>query len=118
MARTNEMSQLADVAAVMLESNTALRGKKICITGHLGKTRAEIAKLIEDAGGEFHSSVKWDTTHLLCNEDWNANSVTGSLKGKAVSSKFEKAKKQGIRVINEAEFYAILVAADAKEHGG
>jgi NAD-dependent DNA ligase len=114
MARTNEMSQMADVAAVMLESNTALRGKKICITGHLGKTRAEIAKLIEDAGGEFHDSLKWNTTHLLTNADWNANSVSGSLKGKPVSSKFEKAKKQGTRVISEAEFYAMLVEADSK----
>ena len=118
MARVNEMTDMAEVASVMLDSSTALKGKKICITGHLGKTRDEIVKLIESAGGVFHDGIKWDTTHLLTNADWNANSVHGQLGGKKVSSKFEKARRQGIKIINERQFYDLLVAADAAEHRG
>lgn len=118
MARVNEMTDMAEVASVMIDSSSVLRGKKICITGHLGKTRGEIVKLIESAGGEFHDSIKWDTTHLLTNEDWNANTVHGRAGGKKVSSKFEKARRQGVKVINEKAFYDLLIAADSEDSRG
>ena len=113
MARTNEMSQMADVAAVMLDDSTALRGKRICISGHLGKTRDEIVKLIEDAGGTFHDTIKSDTTHLLSNADWTKGSINGK-----VSSKFDKARRWGVRIISEKDFFAMLTAADAKQAAG
>ena len=179
MARTNEMTNLADVAAVMLDDNTdsteaceaekakdgkraasaveravvvavegtssawfwialfgapatvilveggtralrstvgkrrarrALKGRRICISGRLGKTRDEIVKLIEDAGGTFHDTIKSDTTHLLTNADWTKNSING--KG---SSKLDKARRWGVRIISEKEFFAMLTAADAAQ---
>ena len=102
MARINEFTDLATIAEVM-EIEGVLKGKRICITGHLGRPRKDIVKLIEMAGGEFHDSVKWNTTHMLTNGDWNPNSTTGK-----VSSKYTKARQYGVDFINEKQFYNIL----------
>lgn len=101
MARNNEFTQLAEVVEVMEVPQNCLKGKRICITGHLGKPRGEIARIIEQGGGVFHETVKYDTTHLLTNSDWTTT------KGR-VSSKFAKAKTYGCKFINEAEFFQML----------
>lgn len=105
MARNNEMTKLGEVAEVMLEGSSALKGMRICISGHLGRPRKDIAALITGAGGIFHDNVKYDTTHLLTNQDWNANSVQGK------SSKFLDAKRFRVKVINESTFYDMLTTA-------
>jgi NAD-dependent DNA ligase len=105
MARNNEFTKLADVVEVMEVPVGCLKGKRICITGHLGKPRQEIARIIEQGGGIFHDTVKYDTTHLLTNADWTTT------KG-STSSKYQKARSYGCKFINEAEFFAMLTAVE------
>ena len=102
MARTNDKTGLIEVLEVMEVEGKPLARMRICITGHLAKPRAEIVKLIEQGGGEFHSSIKYNTTHLLTNADWSANSVDGT------SSKFKKARQYGCKFISEEQFLALL----------
>ena len=106
MARKNERTDVLDMIEVMEVEGKPLCGMRICISGHLSKPRPEIVKLIEEGGGRFHSSIKpWNTTHLLTNADWTKNSVDGT------SSKFKKAQDYRIKIINEEQFLALLMAA-------
>lgn len=105
MARKNEKTDVLDMIEVMEVEGRPLAHMRICISGHLAKSRGEIVKLIEQGGGEFHSSMKYHTTHLLTNADWTKNSVDGT------SSKFKKAKEYGVRIINEEQFLALLTSS-------
>ncbi len=70
-------------------------GESIVITGTLEKyKRSEAQKLIEERGGVCQSSVTAKTTLVLA--------------GEAAGSKLDKAKKLGIKVINEEEFDQML----------
>jgi NAD-dependent DNA ligase len=100
--RVNEFTNLADIAQVM-EIQGVLTGKRICITGHLGRPRIEIIRIIEMAGGEFHDTIRPTTSYLLTNSDWNAGSTAGK-----VSSKFARARKNGVKIIDEKQFYDML----------
>ena len=102
MARTNDKTGLIEVLEVMEVEGKPLARMRICITGHLAKPRAEIVKLIEQGGGEFHSSIKYNTTHLLTNADWTKGTVDGT------SSKFKKARQYGCKFISEEQFLAML----------
>lgn len=104
MARVNQKTDVLDLIEVMEVEGRPLAGMRICITGHLAKPRAEIVKLIKQGGGEFHSTVKYNTTHLLTNADWSANSVDGT------SSKFKKARQYGCKFLNEEQFLAIIMS--------
>ena len=66
-----------------------LEGQKWVITGTLSKPRKFFVKLIEDNGGEISSSISKNTTVLLAGEN--------------AGSKLAKAKKLGIKIINEYE---------------
>jgi NAD-dependent DNA ligase len=101
MARINEFTSLGEIAEVMADSSS-LRGMRIAITGHLGRPRADVARIIEMAGGVFQDRVAGDTTHLLTNSDWSEGSVFGK------STKYMKAKRMGVRMISEKDFYDIL----------
>lgn len=105
--RKNETTQMLDVIAVMEPTGKPMRGMRICITGHLSKTRPEWAVLIEQAGGEFHSTMKWNTTHLCTNADWN------NIKGK-VSSKYQKALNMGAKIVDEQFLLNLIVQADTE----
>ncbi len=77
-------------------SGGKLNGLSFVVTGTLDSMgRDEAAERIRAEGGEFHSSVVKTTTYL----------VAGRNTGK---SKLDKAAKYGTRVINEAEFLALL----------
>jgi NAD-dependent DNA ligase len=106
MARTNEFTKLAEVVEVMEVPSGCFNKMRICITGHLGKPRHEIVRLIEQGGGVFHDTVKYDTTHLLTNADWT------TINGKT-SSKYDKAKKYGCKFISEADFFSMMTSAEA-----
>lgn len=70
-------------------------GESVVITGTLEKyKRSEAQKLIEELGGVCQSSVTAKTTLVLA--------------GEAAGSKLDKAKKLGIKVINEEEFDQML----------
>ena len=68
---------------------------KIVITGSLNlfKNRAELKKQIENAGGKVVDSVTKNTSLVICND---ANSTTAKIVG---------AKKLGITVLTEQEFF-------------
>ena len=77
-------------------SSGSLEGKKFAITGSLeGASREEMAEKIRAKGGVFQSSVGIDTDYL----------VVGANVG---SSKLEKAKKLGTKVISEQELINFL----------
>jgi DNA ligase (NAD+) len=67
-----------------------LTGKSFCITGKLSKSRDEIKDNIIDAGGTWSSTVTKHLDYLVTNE------TSGS-------SKYEKAKKMGVKVITEKD---------------
>ncbi len=70
-------------------------GEFVVLTGTLSRfKRSEAQKRIESLGGVCQSSVTAKTTLLIAGED--------------AGSKLEKAKKAGIRIIDEAELLAML----------
>ena len=70
-------------------------GQFVVLTGTLSQfKRAEAQKLIEENGGECQSSVTSKTTLVVA--------------GEAAGSKLEKAQKWGVKIIDEAEFKAML----------
>ncbi len=64
------------------------------ITGTLSQSRDEIAELIRARGGKVSGSVSKKTSYVLAGEE--------------AGSKLEKAKKLGVRVLNESEFRELL----------
>jgi DNA ligase (NAD+) len=64
------------------------------ITGTLSESRDEIAELIRARGGKISGSVSKKTSYVLAGEE--------------AGSKLEKAKKLGVRVLNEGEFRELL----------
>ena len=98
MARVNEFSDLAEVLLVM-EPEKKLKGIGFSITGHLGRPRKDIIKIIEMAGGHFEKTVNWGVRYLITNEDWTSQSE---------SIKFRKAQSTGVKIISEADFYALI----------
>ena len=72
-----------------------LTGLKFVLTGTLsGYTRSRAAALIESAGGKVQSTVGKDTDVVVAGEN--------------AGSKLEKAKKNGIKIIDEKEFGELL----------
>ena len=66
-------------------------GQYVVLTGTLsGFKRSEAQKLVEENGGECQSSVTAKTTLVIA--------------GEAAGSKLDKAKKLGVRIMDEAEF--------------
>lgn len=67
-----------------------------CITGALSKPRKELEKDIENNGGKILSSVSQSLSFLITNET------------ESNSSKFQDAKKFGIKIITEKEFLNMI----------
>jgi DNA ligase (NAD+) len=76
-------------------SEGKLAGKTFCFTGALSKPRPVYQSMVSDAGGKNLSSVTKDLNYLVCNEDQG-------------SSKSQKAKKYGTKVITEQEFLNLI----------
>ena len=75
----------------------AFAGQKIVLTGTLAEfTRSQASKIIEDNGGEVLSSVSKATTMVLA--------------GESAGSKLDKARKLGIKIIDEDEFKRLINA--------
>ena len=70
--------------------------KKLCITGSLTRKRTLIEKEIKNAGGIVVSSVSKNTDILVTNDT------------DSVSSKFIKAKKLDIPIVNEQKLFEML----------
>jgi DNA ligase (NAD+) len=72
-----------------------LSGKTIVVTGTLGKfTRSQIEQAVRQAGGKASGSVSSKTDFVLAGEN--------------PGSKLDKAKKLGVKVINEKQFIEML----------
>ncbi len=70
-------------------------GERFVLTGTLSKyKRDEAAKIIENLGGEIMSSVSKNTTVVLA--------------GESAGSKLEKAKKLGVKIIDEETFISLI----------
>ena len=70
-------------------------GQSVVLTGTLTNfKRSEAQKIIEEAGGECQSSVTQKTTLVIA--------------GEAAGSKLDKAKKLGVKVIDEDEFLRMI----------
>ncbi|MBR1867662.1 MAG: NAD-dependent DNA ligase LigA [Clostridia bacterium] len=70
-------------------------GEKVVLTGSLSDfTRSEAAKIIEDLGGEVVGSVSKNTTLVVA--------------GESAGSKLDKAKKLGVKIIDEYQFKLLL----------
>ncbi|MCI6734552.1 MAG: NAD-dependent DNA ligase LigA [Clostridia bacterium] len=78
-----------------VKSEGKFKGEKVVLTGSLADfTRSEAQKIIESEGGEAQSSVTKTTTLVIA--------------GESAGSKFDKAKKLGIKIIGEDEFKNII----------
>lgn len=100
--RVNAMTDMATVIEVM-EVTEAFNGKRFSITGHLGRKRADIVKIIETAGGRFDKQPDRGTDYLITNKDWTAATVQ-----KGASKKLLRAHDRGVRIISEQRFYDML----------
>ena len=70
-------------------------GEKVVLTGSLTDfTRDQAGKIIESLGGEVSSSVTKSTTLVLA--------------GESAGSKLDKAKKLGIKIIDEEQFKLLI----------
>ncbi len=78
-----------------LNPDGPLAGKKVCVTGKLGRPRSEIQRAIEAAGGLFMTSVGKSTDIL----------VAGADVGKA---KLDAARKLGTTIVDEDGLARIL----------
>ncbi len=79
-----------------VKSDTAISGKKFCITGALSMKRSELQKLIKKNGGISVSSVSCNTDYLITNDTESS------------SSKFKKAKQLEVPIISEESFLKLL----------
>jgi DNA ligase (NAD+) len=78
-----------------IKKDGVFAGESVVLTGTLEKyKRGEAQKMIESLGGECQSAVTSKTTLVVA--------------GEAAGSKLDKAKKLGIRIIDEAEFLKML----------
>lgn len=75
---------------------TAITGKKLCITGALTEKRPVVEDMIREAGGIVVSSVSKNTDILVTNETDPS------------SSKFKKALELKIKIITEAELMKLM----------
>ncbi|MCB1117040.1 MAG: NAD-dependent DNA ligase LigA [Chlamydiia bacterium] len=77
------------------KSGHPFEGKTFVLTGGLeGYSRSEATELIKERGGKVSSSVSQKTDYVLVGED--------------PGSKYEKAKKLGVKCITEAEFKKLI----------
>ena len=109
MARTNETTNFLEIVSVMEITGKPLKGMRICVTGHLSLPRDRWVEIIEQAGGTFHKSVAYNTTHLCTNADWTQGSINGK-----VSSKYEKAQRFGVKIISEQDLLDLIVKGEEK----
>ena len=90
-----ELGVHPSVAAATKKKGHVFEGRTFVLTGGLESyTRSEAAELIKERGGKVSSSVSQKTDYVLVGED--------------PGSKYEKAKKLGVKCIHEAEFKKLM----------
>lgn len=94
-----EMKSLIDnnIITLQTEGGGKLAGLSFCFTGELvTMKRLDAEKIVRDNGGSAKSSVTKDLSYLVTNDTSSG------------SSKNEKAKKFGVKVISEKEFLELV----------
>jgi len=77
-------------------SSEILAGKTFVISGvFMNHSRDELKKLIEEHGGKNSASISARTDYILAGDNMGP-------------SKYQKAQKLGVPIINEEQFLAIL----------
>ena len=76
------------------KSDSAIAGTTWVITGTLSQPRDQIAEIIIERGGKVSGSVGKKTNYLLAGEE--------------AGSKLEKAKKLGVKILDEREFRRLM----------
>lgn len=95
-----ELDALAEVGVTPRAEESApkggvFEGESVVLTGSLSHyKRSEAQKIVESLGGVCQSAVTAKTTLVLAGED--------------AGSKLEKARKSGVRIIDEAEFERLI----------
>ncbi len=74
--------------------NSPFTGKTIVLTGSMSKSRSEIKEMLENLGAHVTNSVSKKTDYVIV--------------GKDPGSKFEKAKKLGITILNEEDMWKMI----------
>ncbi|WP_434335152.1 NAD-dependent DNA ligase LigA [Mycoplasma capricolum subsp. capricolum] len=77
-----------------INSESIIANKTFVITGTLTRPREEFKTLIENNAGKISGSISKQTDYLLA--------------GNNVGSKLEKAKKLGVKIIDEQQFFDLL----------
>lgn len=110
MAKENESTAILNVMALNEDTSEALRGKRVSFTGHLGMTRADMVKFIQDHGGVYDETPKWGTTYLVTNREWNKGSTATEKAGssKPKSKKLIEAEKNGVKIISEKDLVEMV----------
>jgi len=76
-------------------TNTLLQGKSFVFTGTMESMgRNEAKAIVESSGGTVHSSVTSKTTYLVA--------------GSEAGSKLDKARSQGVIILNEENFLKLI----------
>jgi len=90
-----EIKKFVNTEEFFEERGTALKGKKIVVTGTLDNyTRTEIKNIIQENGGEMSSSVSKNTDYILA--------------GKNPGSKYNKGLSLGVKILSEKDFEKII----------
>ena len=97
--KTREIIKKLKKAGVNMKSSIVkgktLRGLKFVVTGELDRwSRKEIEEFIENLGGKVSSSVSKKTDYVVV--------------GRNPGSKYQKAQKLGVRILNEDEFIELV----------
>jgi len=90
-----EIKKFVNTEEFFEEKGTALKGKKIVVTGTLDNyTRTEIKNIIQENGGEISSSVSKKTDYILAGEN--------------PGSKYNKGLSLGLKILSEKDFEKII----------
>jgi DNA ligase (NAD+) len=81
--------------------NTPFAGKTVVLTGTMSKPRSEIKELLESLGAHVTNSVSKKTDYVIVGED--------------PGSKYEKAKKLGVKILKEDEMWEMIGEADGNK---
>lgn len=83
------------IEKVVKKSSGSLSGKSFVLTGTLeNMSRSDAGAKIKSLGGEIHSSVSKNTSYVVAGEN--------------PGSKYDKAQKLGVSILNEEEFLKLI----------
>ena len=94
LEKLSEILKIKDFVKKPLQYNTYISDKIFVITGTLSQPRDYFKKIIIDNGGKITETLSKNTNYLLMGEN--------------AGSKFDKAKKLNIKIINEKDFNNFL----------